>query len=131
MKAKILCLGPVLLALIGGPVAYFLLLKVPWVRNTAWPNIFILFVAATWAVIQFKQEYSTWTAAVLALTLAVAAGFIYLRFSLSSLPEAHLNVAAGSEAPDFSLPDSEGKEFALSSLRGKDKVILVFFRGVW
>lgn len=112
-------------------MAYFLLLKVPWVRNTAWPNIFILFVATTWAVIRFKQEYSTWTAAALALTLVVTAGFIYLRFSLPLLPEAHLNVAVGDKAPDFSLPDSEGKKFALSSLRGKEKVVLVFFRGVW
>lgn len=131
MKQKILCLVPALLALAGGPVAYFLLLKVPWIRNTALPNIFILFVAAGWAVVQFRQEYSAWTAASLVLTLAIAAGFIYLRFGLSSLPEANLKVAVGNAAPDFSLADSEGKEFALSSLRGKEKIILVFFRGVW
>ncbi|MEE9583913.1 MAG: hypothetical protein V3W51_00380, partial [Candidatus Brocadiales bacterium] len=113
MKATILCLGPVLLALAGGPAAYFLLLKIPWVRNTAWPNILILLVAASWAVMQYRQGYSTCSAVALALTLAVAAGFIYLRFGLASLPEAHLNVAVGSKAPDFRLPDSEGQEFTL------------------
>ncbi len=32
-------------------------------------------------------------------------------------------------APDFSLADYEGKEFKLSSLRGKKHVLLVFNRG--
>ncbi len=131
MKSDVVYLAPVFLALLGGPVAYYLLLKVPWVRNTAVPNIFIILVAVCWAVVQFRQGCSTWTAVALVLTLVVAAGFLYLRFGLSTLPEARLNVAVGSEAPDFALPDSEGKEFVLSGLRGKENVVMVFFRGVW
>lgn len=131
MNAKFLYLGPFLLALLGGPVAYFMLLKIPWVRNTAWPNIIVLFIAVSWALMQLRQEYSAWTAAVLGLTLVVALGFLYLRFGIASLPEAHLNVAVGSGAPDFKLHDTEGREFALSGLRGEENVILVFYRGVW
>ncbi len=131
MKSNFVYLAPVFVALIGGPVAYYLLLKVPWIRNTAWPNIIILLVAVCWALLQFKQGYSTWTAVALGLTLVVAAGFLYLRFGLSTLPEAHLKVAVGSEAPDFTLPDSEGKDFVLSGLRGKENVVMVFYRGVW
>ncbi|MEK7368944.1 MAG: hypothetical protein AABZ62_04695, partial [Planctomycetota bacterium] len=111
MKSRIICLAPVFLALIGGPATYFLFLKVPWVRNTSWPNLIILLVAVAWALIQFRRGYSTWTVTALVLTLAVAVGFIYLRFGWASLPEAHIGVAVGRESPDFSLPDSEGKEF--------------------
>lgn len=108
-----------------------MLLKVPWVRNTAWPNIFILLVATGWALLQFQREYSAWSAIALGLTLSIAAGFIYLRFGLASLPEAHPKVTVGSMAPNFTLPDSNGGKFSLSGLRGKEGVVLVFFRGVW
>ena len=131
MKSNIFCMGPVFLALLGGPVAYFLLLKIPWVRNTAWPNVFILLIAVSWALIQLRQEHSTCASVVLAVTLAIAAGFLYVRFGLASLPEAHVNVAVGSEAPGFKLPDSEDREFVLSDLRGKENVVLVFYHGMW
>ena len=131
MKSRIICLAPVFLALIGGPATYFLFLKVPWVRNKSLPNLIILLVAVAWALIQFRRGDSTWTVTALVLTLAVAVGFIYLRFGWASLPEAHIGATVGNEAPDFSLPDSDGKEFVLSSLHGKENVILVFYRGVW
>ena len=35
---------------------------------------------------------------------------------------------AGTRAPDFSLPDDEGRTVTLSSLRGKE-VVLVFYPG--
>ncbi len=131
MKSNILYMGPVFLALLGGPVAYFLLLKIPWVRNTAWPNVFILLIAVSWALIQLRQEHSTCASVALAVTLTIAAGFLYVRFGLASLPEAHVNVAVGSEAPGFKLLDSEDREFVLSDLRGKENVVLVFYRGKW
>lgn len=39
-------------------------------------------------------------------------------------------VAPGVTAPDFELPDPTGKSFQLSSLRGRN-VVLVFYRGYW
>lgn len=38
-------------------------------------------------------------------------------------------VAVNEPAPDFSLPDFEGKPFALSALKGHKHVLLVFNRG--
>lgn len=35
-------------------------------------------------------------------------------------------LAAGDQAPDFTLPDQDGKEVALSSLRG-ETVVLYFY----
>lgn len=46
------------------------------------------------------------------------------------LPKPQTASAEGKEAPDFSLPDQEGREVKLSSLRGH-RVVLIFYRGYW
>lgn len=38
--------------------------------------------------------------------------------------------AEGKPAPDFTLPDQDGKPFQLSSLRGQ-RVLLIFYRAHW
>lgn len=37
----------------------------------------------------------------------------------------------GDQAPDFELPDSQGRPVALADLRAKGPTILTFFRGTW
>ena len=34
-------------------------------------------------------------------------------------------------APAFSLPGADGETYALTDLRGKESLVLVFFRGSW
>ncbi len=47
------------------------------------------------------------------------------------LPPSDLDrVQAGQTAPDFTLPKPGGESLTLSSLRGKN-VVLVFYRGHW
>lgn len=46
------------------------------------------------------------------------------------LPKPQTASAAGKEAPEFSLPDQEGRDLRLSSLRGH-RVVLIFYRGYW
>ena len=38
--------------------------------------------------------------------------------------------AEGKPAPDFTLPDQDGKPFQLSKLRGQ-RVVLIFYRSYW
>lgn len=48
------------------------------------------------------------------------------------LPPADLErVKVGAVAPDFTLEDVDGRPVTLSSLRGRKKVVLVFYRGYW
>jgi cytochrome oxidase Cu insertion factor (SCO1/SenC/PrrC family) len=50
----------------------------------------------------------------------------------AGLPPADLNrVKAGVEAPAFTLEDQDGKPVALADYRGKQTVVLVFYRGYW
>ena len=40
-----------------------------------------------------------------------------------------IRTGVGKQAPDFTIQDWEGKEFSLSSYRGKKSLLLVFNRG--
>jgi hypothetical protein len=40
-------------------------------------------------------------------------------------------VKIGDSAPDFTLQNKDGKSISLSDYRGKNKVVLVFYRGHW
>jgi cytochrome oxidase Cu insertion factor (SCO1/SenC/PrrC family) len=40
-------------------------------------------------------------------------------------------VAVGEVAPDFTLGDQSGRKVTLSEARGKQPVVLVFYRGYW
>lgn len=40
-------------------------------------------------------------------------------------------VNPGTEAPDFTLENHDGKTITLSENRGKKSVVLVFYRGYW
>lgn len=50
----------------------------------------------------------------------------------AGLPPAELNrIKLGDTAPDFTLEDQDGKPITLSAYRGKQTVVLVFYRGYW
>ena len=40
-------------------------------------------------------------------------------------------VKAGQPAPDFALPDADGRQVSLSELRARGPVALSFYRGRW
>jgi cytochrome oxidase Cu insertion factor (SCO1/SenC/PrrC family) len=40
-------------------------------------------------------------------------------------------VKISDSAPDFTLQNKDGKNISLSDYRGKNKVVLVFYRGHW
>jgi cytochrome oxidase Cu insertion factor (SCO1/SenC/PrrC family) len=62
----------------------------------------------------------------LALLLLAAIGWAQTPLSPSDLNR----VAPGVVAPDFELPSAEGGKLKLSSLRGRN-VVLLFYRGFW
>ena len=67
----------------------------------------------------------------MAAALAILAGGSFLFVTLTSrLPDKLPSAAVGQPAPNFSARDADGKNFTLSSLKGKT-VLLKFFRGYW
>jgi len=67
----------------------------------------------------------------IAASLAILAGSLFLFVTLTSrLPEKRPSVSVGQAAPDFTAREADGKNFTLSSLKGRP-VLLKFFRGYW
>ncbi|MSP37267.1 MAG: redoxin domain-containing protein [Deltaproteobacteria bacterium] len=70
-----------------------------------------------------------------ALILAGSTNLAFAQFGpKDSAPQSATEIErikVGQAAPDFTLEDSDGKAIALSELRGKKSVILVFYRGYW
>ena len=56
-------------------------------------------------------------------TASVLLGSVIALPSLAS----SATLAVGDRAPDFALPDTEGKEVKLSEFRGKKNVVLAFY----
>lgn len=73
------------------------------------------------------------------LSLAVFGFFLFLTLGLArQLPESAGAPKVGETAPDFTLPDSQGKPVRLYSLLGSPGggapgswVVLIFYRGYW
>ena len=65
----------------------------------------------------------------LGLFIAMSLGFALVPFSSIGGVQAADQIRINSPAPDFSLPDLQGKEISLSSL--KDKVVLLTFWSIW
>jgi peroxiredoxin len=57
--------------------------------------------------------------------LLACSAFAVLTAQQITPPKTHLK--AGDEAPDFTLPDTDGKPVKLSDFRGKKAVVLAFF----
>ena len=63
-------------------------------------------------------------ALLLALSFAFAAQA--MRAHCAPAPDAKAGVAIGSVVPDFKLPDADGKEHSLASLKGKAGTVIIF-----
>jgi len=61
--------------------------------------------------------------------LGLVALFILLQGASAQTPKTILKV--GDKAPDFALPNGDGKTVSLSDYISRGPVVLVFYRGFW
>lgn len=73
------------------------------------------------------KDRRIWVRIVTGLELACAAFFVWAFFVFARLPA----VTPPRGAPDFTLPDQDGRPVTLSAELAKGPVLLVFFRGHW
>ena len=66
----------------------------------------------------------------LRLTLAVITLCLATSVASAAYPKPQIPSASGQAAPDFTLPDQDGKPLKLSSLHGQP-VLIYFYRGYW
>lgn len=128
------------IALASGLVPYALLsatAKMPaGLRNNPWPMQLVAGIAAVAAVLLAIRAYREKRARVVATvcaalaTLGTVGFFLFLHSATYALPPAPKELAVGTEAPDFTLPDEAGRPVTLASYRG-NPTLLVFYRGSW
>jgi len=72
---------------------------------------------------------------VVVLTLCLANSSVFAQLGPkdgADVPPTDLErVEVGQPAPDFTLENMDGKPVSLSDFRGKQSVVLVFYRGQW
>jgi hypothetical protein len=127
-------------ALAFGVVPYGLLTytaKIPsGLRNNPWPMELIA-VAATVATVALlvaayrqKRARAVATVSALVATLATLVFGLLVHVGSYQLPPPPKDLAVGTQAADFVLPDETGQSVALASTRGRP-TFLVFYRGEW
>lgn len=61
------------------------------------------------------------------LFIALAAGSLAIADSTGKSASPEIGLPVGASAPDFVLPDAEGRSIRLSDFRGKKNVAVVFY----
>jgi hypothetical protein len=110
---------------------YTQLLRVAAVRNNpeGYVAAFAIATAIAGLAVALRRRWYAWT--VLALSLLLLLGGATFNFGLARIPVAHTTLRVGEPPPDFRLPDAGGRPVSLADYRGKQPVVLVFYRGYW
>jgi hypothetical protein len=135
--------APVMIAVIAvvfGVLPYALLSSAGMMphtlRDNPWPleigAVVASLLAIALAVSAYMQKRVRAVATVGAAlsVLSTAAFLLLVHVGSYGLPPPPKELAVGTAAPEFTLPDEAGNPIALASLRGH-ATVLVFYRGVW
>lgn len=130
----------VVVALATGMIPYLILTATAVIpaslRDNPWPMQVAAAIATAAAiyiaVLAFREKRLRAVATVGAAlaTLGTVGFFLFLHVATSALPPAPKEIAIGTQAPDFTLPDEQGRPVALASFQGHP-TLLVFYRGAW
>jgi hypothetical protein len=127
---RTLALAALLLAL--GTVGAFMALLSLWaipIRPVWYLSALALATALAVAAVWRARRWLTVSALVVSVVLLALAGFF--NFVAMRVPPTRTQLVVGQPAPDFTLPDAAGRPVRLSDYRGRQPVVLVFYRGYW
>ena len=118
----------VLFAFAAIPV-YMLTMDNALLRRTGLGAFASFGIGSLLALISWRRgRWGTWIMS--SLTLLLTVSFAGMFVFATRLPAA-TTIQTASIAPDFTLPDQTGAPVSLREARGKDRVLLVFYRGHW
>jgi AhpC/TSA family len=141
-RRNFLPLAGFLVCLIGFLSYFFLFVQLPVTRDVPWASWLLFAVGLALAGVGISRAFrrpEIYRGRVLGpilgvLSLAVVGFFLFATLVASrQLPSAANAPKVGEKAPDFTLPDSQGRQVALHDLVGPQKqwVVLIFYRGYW
>lgn len=128
---------------------FFIFVLFPFTRDFPWANLVLFVIAGVLLFMGLRRGFASdrphptrskiVSTIVSVLSLAVIAMFVFVIFVVGrSLPASTGAPHVGQLVPEFSLPDTSGKQVSLNELLttpidGKKPkgVLLVFYRGYW
>lgn len=119
-----------LVLILAAPFALFLTMENEFIRRTMFTAWVFLAAGVVATVMALRASRRIPVLILSSLTLVLGALLVVSFTVFTKLPAA-TTINQLAMAPDFTLPDQEGKPVSLSDLRGRDRVLLVFYRGHW
>lgn len=113
------------------PAGYFLLLRIPSVRNATVGPLVLGLLPFGLVGCALAMGRSIVTVIAFFFGAFFSLGFAYYLVRYSRLPGATGVIAEGDRAPAFTLPDQGERPAALTDALRDGPVALVFFRGGW
>ena len=128
---------------------FFIFVMIPFTRDCPWANLLLFAIAAVLLFMGLRRGFASdrphpvrskiVSSIVSVLSLVVIALFIFTIFIGGRwLPASKGAPQVGQRVPDFSLPDTSGKQVSLNELlttpvngNAPKGVLLVFYRGYW
>ena len=129
------------LCALGGFFSYTFFAQFPITRDFPWANLLLFAAGGICLVVGLfrafgkAQVYRGKIFGPIFSTLAILMFGLFsyvLFYELREVPPSTAAPRVGQKAPDFTLPDQDGKDVALSELVGRSKAVaLIFYRGFW
>ena len=116
-----------LAALVLAPLSWLWTIDRPFLRASGLTAWLLLAVALLLALSAAHRDRRRWVRAVAGVQVVALVLFCWAFFGFARLPETRVP----ERAPDFTLPDQDGRPVTLSAELAQGPVLLVFFRGHW
>ena len=125
---------------VGGLFSYEFFAEFPVTRDFPWANLSLFGIGTALLLLGLFRAFGRpqlyrgriFGSAFAAIALLLFAFFAYeIFYVLKQVPLSAQAPRVSEKAPEFSLPDQNGKQVALSDLLSPNGVILIFYRGYW
>jgi hypothetical protein len=119
-----------LLLTLAGPFTYLYLLDQPLLRSTGLLAFGLMGAGVIVGLVALGRDRRLRIRLAGAVNVAILVVFGTFFFFIARLPDAAAFQRL-TRAPDFTLPDHEGRPVSLAALRARGPVLLVVYRGHW
>jgi hypothetical protein len=113
---------------------FFFFARFPVTRDIPWASFLLFLLAILLLVAGWRRATGKIVPSIVTLLgVLILGAFTYsVTIGSKNLPDSPRAPAVGAHAPDFSLPDTNGRTVSLSQVISESNgVLLVFYRGYW